>query len=72
MGRGVVEDVAERLVADMADCIAARLGPNESGGAGSGEVPARAEPIKGFRLMLRVLWERIKRLFGRRQGDNNA
>ena len=35
MGRGVVDDVAARLVAEMAACIAARLGPaeGEEGGA---------------------------------------
>jgi hypothetical protein len=27
--------------------------------------PAPAKPIKGFSLLLSVLWDRIKRLFGR-------
>jgi uncharacterized protein len=31
MGRGVVDDVAARLVAEMAACIAARLGPADDG-----------------------------------------
>ncbi len=31
MGRGVVDDVAARLVAEMAACIASRLGPAEGG-----------------------------------------
>src|ERR687897_1690714 len=61
MGRGVVDDVAARLVAEMAACIAARFAP-PGGGAGAGggavEPPARAKPIGGLRLMARVLWER--------------
>ena len=68
MGRGVVDDVAARLVAEMADCIAARFSPG--GGAGEG-APERAKPIRGVRLMLRVLWERIKRPFRRgEEGDD--
>ena len=34
MGRGIVDDVAARMVAEMADCLAARLGPAEDGGEG--------------------------------------
>jgi carbon monoxide dehydrogenase subunit G len=44
MGRGVVDDVAARLVAEMAACIAARLGPGEAGeqavSSGGGETHA--------------------------------
>src|ERR687897_43449 len=72
MGRGVVDDVAARLVAEMAACIAARFAP-PGGGAGAGggavEPPARAKPIGGLRLMARVLWERLKRAFRRRGGE---
>ena len=32
MGRGVVDDVAARMVADMATCIAARLAPADNDG----------------------------------------
>jgi len=74
MGRGVVDDVAVRLVAEMTDCIAKRFGGGEAdegdgggGSAGAGAAPV-AKPIRGLRLLLRVLWERIKRLFGRRGG----
>jgi uncharacterized protein len=75
MGRGVVDDVAARLVAEMAACIAARLEPpggDDGSDGGGGEPPERAEPIKGFRLMIRVLWERLKRIFQRREGESNA
>jgi uncharacterized protein len=75
MGRGVVDDVAARLVAEMAACIAARFEPpggDDGSDGGGGEPPERAEPIKGFRLMIRVLWERLKRIFQRREGESNA
>jgi carbon monoxide dehydrogenase subunit G len=75
MGRGVVDDVAARLVAEMAACIAARFAP-PGGGAGAGggavEPPERAKPIGGLRLMARVLWERLKRAFRRRGGETHA
>ena len=84
MGRGVVDDVAARLVEEMAQCIAARLGPAEAGGgsapapAGNGPVsrpavarPDAAKPIGGLRLMARVLWERLKRAFRREGGETS-
>jgi carbon monoxide dehydrogenase subunit G len=64
MGRGVVDDVAARLVADMAECIAGRLAPEDPSQEVSGQTEiAPAKPIGGFRLALRVLWGRIKSLF---------
>lgn len=90
MGRGIVDDVAARLVAEMATCIAARLAPAEGGGeaggpggsaaggagasaaAGGGTAAQPAKPISGIRLMLRVLWARLKRAFGRGGGETNA
>jgi len=80
MGRGVVDDVAARLVAEMASCIAARLAPAEGGaaggspaGAGGGAgAPEPAKPIGGLRLIARVLWERLKRVFRHRGGETHA
>jgi len=75
MGRGVVDDVAGRLVGDLADCIAAKAGSTEGGDNGDEaghRAQARAKPISGFRLMLRVLWGRIKRVFRRRGDESNA
>jgi uncharacterized protein len=77
MGRGVVDDVAAGLVAEMADCIAARLGPAEAGAEPAGgetgdESPQRARPIGGLRLIVRALWERLKRGFRRRGGETHA
>lgn len=73
MGQGVIEEVAGRLVADMASCIAAQLAP----APGEQPAPAAAEtkPINGVWLMLRALWERVKRAFGpsaRGDGDGDA
>ena len=76
MGRGVVDDVAARLVGELAECIAAKAGSGEGGGAGEDDggdrALAPAKPISGARLMLRVLWERIKRVFRRRGDESNA
>jgi carbon monoxide dehydrogenase subunit G len=70
MGAGIVEDVAGRLVADMATRLEALLTPSASGGHGSppagppsggGErPPAPAPPIGGLRLLLRALWHRLR------------
>jgi carbon monoxide dehydrogenase subunit G len=118
-GRGVMEDVSKRLVAQMADCIKANLeapeaaeagaapappgeaaqaapgtpvvpgtpdtGPAAGGadtgpaardepapaaGARQAEAPARppqaARPVNALSLFFAVLWDRIRRLFGRR------
>jgi hypothetical protein len=70
MGRGVIDDVAARLVDEMATCIAARLAPAEGGAAHSSpraEPPPPAAPIGGIRLMARVLWARLRRLFSNRE-----
>jgi carbon monoxide dehydrogenase subunit G len=74
MGRGVVDDVAARLVAEMAACIAARLAPAEAGANGGDGAPApeSAKPISGLRLMVGVLWERLKRVFRRRGEKGEA
>jgi hypothetical protein len=68
MGAGIVEDVAGRLVADMATRLEALLSaPEASGGPespaapppGGGERPP-APPIGGLRLLLRALWHRLR------------
>lgn len=65
MGRGVIDDVAERMVADMATCIGARLAPprEPEGDVAEAAAPASAPPVRGIRLGLAVLWTRIKRRF---------
>jgi carbon monoxide dehydrogenase subunit G len=61
-GRGVVADVASRLAAQFADCIAGKLtdGPNRSP-----EPVAEAAPVGGIRLLLGALW---RSLFRRSKG----
>lgn len=58
MGRGVIDDVAARMVHDMAACITQRLGsqPAAAAGAAPAEPP---RPVGGLRLMLRVLWGKL-------------
>jgi len=76
-GRGIVEDVARRMVGEMASCLATKAAPPEpqpaAGGAAADESaaarqPARApevKPIQGGQLFLSLLWERIVRLWRR-------
>jgi carbon monoxide dehydrogenase subunit G len=77
-GRGLVEGVAARMVADMARCLDARHGAGAAAAAaaeaptapGSATpspaaapapaVPAAAPPIRGVRLLLSVLWDRLR------------
>jgi hypothetical protein len=59
LGRGIVDDVARRLVAEMAACLEQRLGDR---GAGQ-EAQAEAAPqISGIKLLLRVVAERLGRI----------
>jgi carbon monoxide dehydrogenase subunit G len=88
-GRGIVEDVARRMVADMAACLSAKAaapptpspepvgeagagGPASStGGASTPAGPQRpvtatapaGPPIRAGRLLLSILWDRIRRLW---------
>jgi uncharacterized protein len=80
MGAGIVEDVASRLVADMAERLEQLLAPAASGEgpAPTGSDPAGADspnggsveparPIGGLRLLLRALWYRLRH--GRQRAD---
>ena len=55
-GRGVVADVAQRLTAQFAECIAGKL--DAAPGASPAAEPV---PIGGFRLVLGALWRRMLR-----------
>ena len=58
LGRGIVDDVARRLVAEMAACLEQRLGDE-----GRGAAQAVAAPqISGIKLLLRVVAERLGRI----------
>jgi carbon monoxide dehydrogenase subunit G len=52
MGRGVIDDVASRMVDDMAACVTQRLGSQPA-------AAAPQKPISGLRLMLRALWGKL-------------
>lgn len=75
MAQGMIDEVADRIVGDMANCLASRIdGP---GGAADGDArvapKSEPKPINGLRLMLGVLWARIGRaLGGRRKRDASA
>ncbi|MQA74080.1 MAG: hypothetical protein GEU88_07045 [Solirubrobacterales bacterium] len=65
---GMIEDVSNRLVGDFVECLRSSLeAPASSAAAASGDAatapPAQARPVRGIRLLLSVLWGRIKRLF---------
>jgi hypothetical protein len=62
MGKGIVEDVARRLVGEMADCLEAGLaGPAPGEGAPAvAEPPAPAEPLQGGRLVLGIARDRLR------------
>ena len=74
-GAGIIQATAEQLVGEFADNLSLQLaqapggaeggGAEEDGGAGAAE----AKPISGFRLMFRVLWNALARLFGGGKGS---
>ena len=71
-GRGVMEDVSKQLVGQMADCIKANLETEEAAAApapaaapvSAPPAPAAARPVNAVSLFFRVIWARIRRLFG--------
>ena len=68
MGRGVVEDVARKLVDELAACLAARLsaGGDEAGDEAPAAGPAR--PVSALFLVRGLLRSRISTLLHRRKG----
>lgn len=69
MGRGVIEDVAAKLVEDLSRCIAQRFEAPATNGDNTQVAEQPAKPVAGFRLMVRVLWDRIKRIFKPKGGN---
>lgn len=67
MGRGVVEDVAKKMIADMAACLEQRFARPETREPGepAAAQPPAAKPIRAGALFWTILWGRIKALFGR-------
>ena len=66
-GAAPSEDVAGKSPAVVGGATsAAANGPPPAEQGGTSPPPAAAPPVKGFSLLLSVLWERIRKLFGRR------
>ncbi len=77
---GMIEDVSNKMVGDFVECLRSSLesegsaAASPNGGATTGAGPAdappepvpAAQPVRGGRLFLSVLWTRIKRLFSGR------
>jgi len=74
---GMIQDVSNRLLRDFSDCLqksieappaatAEASAPAEGASApGAAEPQPAAKPIGGFSLMMRALWDRLRRLLGR-------
>ena len=62
-GAGIIQDTAQQLVGEFADNLGRQLS-HSSEQAGPGGGAPQAKPISGFRLMFRVLWNALRRLFG--------
>lgn len=67
MGRGIVDDVAKKLVAEMATCLAARLSSESPNGSPVDQAPAVAKPVGMFALFGHALRVRVGGLFSRRE-----
>jgi hypothetical protein len=70
MGQGIMQDVAVRMIGEMARNMEALLAaPQAAAGAAGPEAaappPPPAKPIKGLSLLFAVLGDRIRRLFRR-------
>ena len=71
-GAGMIQDVATQIIGQFATSLNAML-QHEYAVAAAAQSPATAgaapppppKPISGFALMARVLWNSIRRLFGR-------
>jgi carbon monoxide dehydrogenase subunit G len=78
MAQGVIDEVADRLVGEMATCLAACLEPVPGSpapstvGGGAPAPPPQAKPINGLRLLSRVYWVRLKRIFAKKRGEQSA
>lgn len=70
---GMIQDISKRLLRDFADCLQASLAtpvPAAAGAPAEGaaaEPTQPAEPVNGLSLLLSILVERLKALFGRRR-----
>ena len=81
LSRGLLPEVSRKLTQEFADCLAHSMRAAEVVATESADVaeevrgeeaPAKAKPIKGFRLGVMAVWAGIKsffrKLFGKREG----
>jgi uncharacterized protein len=71
-GVGIIQSTAGALIQQFADCLKTRFGrgaPERADAttesAGAEPMPASATPISGFSLLGKVLWDKIRGVFGR-------
>src|SRR5947208_8434039 len=64
---GMIEDISNRLMREFAACLQSKLASAPEASPAPAPAPAapEAKPIRGFSLFFGVLWERIRRAFGR-------
>ena len=75
---GMIQDVSNRLLRDFASCLQAHLQEEQAAAVAPAEeaapppapapraAPQQAKPVNALRLLLGVILDRLKRLFGRR------
>jgi carbon monoxide dehydrogenase subunit G len=67
-GRGMVQDVSQRMTGQFAECLQAKLAAAEPAAqpvAAEAAVPAAAPAVKGVRLGLWAFWRAVTRFFAR-------
>jgi len=64
---GLIQDVASQLIGQFATCLKSKLAASAAPAkpAAAAQSPVAPKPISGFALMFSVLWNSIRRLFGR-------
>ena len=64
MGQGMIEDVARRLVGEMASCLESTFAARtpEPGQTGAPTSTTAGKPLAAGGLFFSVLWSRLKRL----------
>jgi carbon monoxide dehydrogenase subunit G len=63
MGRGIMEDVARRMMGDMARCIEAKIAAQHEPGGGA---DIATGPVGGIGLAAGVIWDRVR---GKKEGE---
>jgi carbon monoxide dehydrogenase subunit G len=64
---GMIQDVAQQLIGQFADNLRAQLAASQPAAGGTPPKPQpQQKPISGFRLLIAVLANALRRLFGRK------